>query len=161
MGKLSPASTEALHISRAEEILNQESGWKALTGTTDFGAIAGSDASAHRLAFDLFADRVCGYVGAYYVALGGVVDALVFAGGIGERSVRLRRAVTRQVACLGFALDDARNDDAAAAAPAAGDHEHAVRDIGHASARHRTLICYTDEQFEMARGCAADPDLWK
>lgn len=161
MGKLSPASTGALHISRAEEILNQESGWKALTGTTDFGAIAGADAPpAHRLAFDLFVDRVCGYVGAYYVALGGAVDALVFAGGIGERSARLRREVVRHVACLGFALDDARNDDDKAA-PAAGDHEHAVRDIGLASARHRTLVCYTDEQFEMARGCAADPDLWK
>ena len=57
------------------------------------------------------ADRIAGYVGAYYVALGGRVDALVFAGGIGEKSPRLRARVAAQVACLGFAeVDEARNN---------------------------------------------------
>ncbi|KAI1751876.1 acetate kinase [Xylaria castorea] len=89
--QLSPSSTEDLHISRAEEILNKECGWKALTGTTNFGTIVSSakgttpDARC-KLALDLFIDRICGYVGAYYVALGGRVDALVFAGSIGEKS---------------------------------------------------------------------------
>ncbi|KAJ1326786.1 acetate kinase [Microdochium nivale] len=77
VGKLSPSSTKDLHISRAEEILNKESGWKALTGTTDFGVIAASSSGGdggspkHKLAFDMFVDRVCGYVGSYYVALRG------------------------------------------------------------------------------------------
>lgn len=100
MGKLSPASTEHLHITRAEEILNKESGWKALTGTTDFRVISESDDPKHKLAFDLFVDRVCGFVGSYYVTLQGQVDALVFAGGIGEKSALLRSAVLQQAGCL-------------------------------------------------------------
>ncbi|ETS87703.1 acetate kinase [Pestalotiopsis fici W106-1] len=156
VGKLSPSSTKELHISRAEEILNKESGWRALTGTTDFGTIVAAATERQeprsRLALDLFADRVCGYVGSYYVSLAGRVDALVFAGGIGEKSDVLRRRVVDQVACLGFALDEDRN-----ALPV----EDVVQDIGREGAKHRTLVCQTDEQFEMARSCAADQELWK
>ncbi|PNY25730.1 acetate kinase, partial [Tolypocladium capitatum] len=103
VGKLSPASTKDLHMSKAEEILNEQSGWKSLTGTTDFGVIAGSDEPQHKLAFDLLVDRICGFVGSYYVSLQGQVDAVVFAGGIGERSAKLRRAVVGRTGCLGLA----------------------------------------------------------
>ncbi|KAH6659900.1 acetate kinase [Truncatella angustata] len=152
VGKLSPSSTKELHISRAEEILNKESGWKALTGTTNFGVIAGSDDPKCKLAFDLFVDRVLGYVGSYYVSLGGKVDALVFAGGIGEKSDKLRQRVVEQAGCLGFEIDDALNGNPI---------QDVVQDVGKESAKHRTLVCLTDEQFEMARGCAQDPELWK
>ena len=172
VGKLSPASTSHLHISKAEEILNKQSGWKALTGTTDFAAIAASydpsaapapaaasdgagaddpDPDNHRLAFDIFVDRICGFVGAYYVSLEGRVDALVFAGGIGEKSAALRAAVVRRAACLGFALDDARNGS---------DVTGVVQDVGRDGARHRVLVCQTDEQYEMARLCADRDELW-
>ncbi|KAF3017383.1 hypothetical protein E8E14_000435 [Neopestalotiopsis sp. 37M] len=155
VGKLSPSSTKELHISRAEEILNKESGWRALTGTTDFGSIVSKskDEPRCKLALDLFVDRVCGYVGSYYVSLRGQVDALIFAGGIGEKSDVLRQCAVDQVSCLGFALDEDRN----ARAPG----EDVVQDIGSKSAKHRTLVCQTDEQFEMARSCAADEELWK
>lgn len=156
MGKLSPESTRDLHISRAEEILNKEAGWKALTGTTNFGEIAAPGAPAtHRLAFDLFVDRVCAFVGSYYVSLAGRCDALVFAGGIGERSDRLRAAVAEQCACLGFGIDGAAN---AGLKFEAGE---VVKDITAPGARHKVLVCATDEQFEMARGCAEDEQLWK
>jgi acetate kinase len=151
VGKLSPSSTQQLHISRAEEILNKESGWKSLTGTTNFGLIASSDDAAHRLAFDIFVDRVCGFIGSYYVSLGGDVDALVFAGGIGEKSDRLRSAVAEKVACLGFEIDADKNAQKA---------EDVVTDVGKKGARHGMLVCLTDEQFEMARCCAGDPDMW-
>ncbi|CAJ2513443.1 Uu.00g015620.m01.CDS01 [Anthostomella pinea] len=153
VGKLSPASTKDLHISQAEEILNKRSGWAALTGTTNFGTIASSSSAdpRHKLAFDLFVDRICGFVGSYYVALQGRVDALVFAGGIGEKSDRLRASVVAQAACLGFAVDEEANARAV---------EGVVQDVGKEGARHRTLVCQTDEQFEMARGCAEDGELW-
>ncbi|KFA63702.1 hypothetical protein S40285_08784 [Stachybotrys chlorohalonatus IBT 40285] len=151
-GKLSPASTENLHISKAEEILNKKSGWKSLTGTTDFGTIANSDEPSHKLAFDILVDRICGFVGSYYVSLEGKVDALVFAGGIGEKSDALRRAVVHRANCLGFVIDDRRN---------AGDITDVVQDIGASGSRHRVLVCQTDEQFEMARLCAAREDLWQ
>jgi acetate kinase len=146
------ASQGKLHMTRAEEILNKESGWKALTGTTDFGKIS-SEAEAgskdHALAFDMFADRVSGFVGSYYVSLRGKVDALVFAGGIGERGSRLRKAVVEATTCLGFQLDTEKNEHP-------GDDGSAVVDIGAESSRHRVLICRTDEQLEMARECARD-----
>jgi len=152
VGKLSPASTKDLHISRAEEILNKEAGWKALTGTTNFGKIASSDDPNDKLAFDLFVDRICGFVGSYYVSLVGKVDALVFAGGIGERSSRLRQEVVKQTRCLGFAVNDAKNE----AGPTG-----VVTDVtDDANSQHKVLICCTDEQFEMARGCAEDDKLW-
>lgn len=151
VGKLSPASTKDLHISTAEEILNKEAGWKALTGTTNFGVIATSSEPQMKLAFDLFVDRVTAFVGSYYVSLKGQVDALVFAGGIGEKSDRLRAAVVDQCACLGFTIDAAKNGQKVS---------DTVTDLSGEGARHRTLVCLTDEQFEMARGCAEDTALW-
>lgn len=41
--------------------------------------------------------------------VGGEVDALVFAGGIGEKGVELREAVVEKVKFLGFELDGGRN----------------------------------------------------
>ncbi|KAI1107678.1 acetate kinase [Jackrogersella minutella] len=151
VGKLSPSSTKELHISVAEEILNKQSGWKALTGTTNFGEIAGSDDPKCKLAFDLLVDRICAFVGSYYVSLGGRVDALVFAGGIGEKSDRLRAAVVEQTACLGFRIDPKLNS---------AKITNVVQDVGKQYARHRTLVCRTDEQYEMARGCAENDELW-
>ena len=116
-------------------------------------AIAASDDPAHRLAFDLFVDRVCGFVGSYFVTLRGRVDALVFAGGIGEHSDRLRAAVVDQCACLGFAVDPEAN---------ARKLVDVVQDIGSPAGGpdRRVLVCQTDEQFEMARAAAEDPALW-
>ncbi|KAM0437478.1 hypothetical protein ACHAPT_001840 [Fusarium lateritium] len=151
VGKLSPASTKHLHISRAEEILNKESGWKSMTGTTNFGIVADSDDPTHRLAFDIFVDRVSGFIGSYFVSLEGRIDALVFAGGIGEHSAKLRSAVVERVACLGFALDETRNKEPV---------KDVVQELGSPSASQRVLVCQTDEQFEMARLCAEKADLW-
>ncbi|KAI9369100.1 Acetokinase family-domain-containing protein [Aspergillus egyptiacus] len=150
-GKLSPASTKEMHISTAEEILNKKSGWKALTGTTDFSQIAVENPPSpeHKLAFDILVDRIVGFVGNYYVKLGGGVDAIVFAGGIGEKSALLRKAVVEKCRCLGFAIDPAANDKGP------GDGE-TVLDITSKSgdeSTKRVLICQTDEQFEMAYNC--------
>jgi acetate kinase len=154
VGKLSPASTQDLHISRAEEILNKESGWKALAGTTNFGAIADSDDPACKLAFDLFVDRICAYIGSYFVSLGGNIDALVFAGGIGERSQTLRTRVIELVGCLGFKIDVTLNTHVP-------ENNVVVYDVGAKDARFRTLVCRTDEQLELGTICAQDESLWK
>ncbi|KAM7223501.1 putative acetate kinase [Rhypophila decipiens] len=153
VGKLSPSSTKELHISRAEEILNKESGWKALTGTTNFGTISSNPDNdpAMQLAFDLVVDRICGFIGSYFVSLRGQVDALVFAGGIGEKSERLRSEVVDQVSCLGFSIDEDVNKTRM---------EKTVTDIGGSSSKRRVLVCQTDEQFEMARSCAEDEAFW-
>ena len=136
-GKLSPSSSKDMHITTAEEILNKKSGWKALTGTTDFGKISASEDPKCKLAFDLFVNRILGFVGSYYVTLGGDVDALVFAGGIGEKGAKLRYAVAKGVECLGFAIDEDINQKQVS---------ETVVDISNAKSNHRILVCQTDEQ---------------
>ncbi|KAI9875797.1 MAG: hypothetical protein M1830_007988 [Pleopsidium flavum] len=132
----------------AEDILNKKSGWKAMTGTTDFGKVSSSSDPQCKLAFDIFIDRVVGFVGSYYVKLEGQVDALVFAGGIGEKGALLRTRVMEKCRCLGFDIDEGKNQKSV---------DDVVVDMGKEGAKHRTLVCKTDEQFEMARGCAANP----
>jgi acetate kinase len=104
-----------------------------------------------KLAFDIFVDRILGYVGSYYVSLHGKVDALVFAGGIGEKSDLLRRRVVEEASCLGFEVDSELNRKTI---------EDVVQDVGKKGAKHRTLVCQTNEQFEMARYCAVDNELF-
>ncbi|KAL4791834.1 Acetokinase family-domain-containing protein [Aspergillus venezuelensis] len=146
-GKLSPASTKEMHISTAEEILNKKSGWKVLTGTTDFAEIGVENPPSenHKLAFDILVDRIVGYIGNYFVKLGGEVDGLVFAGGIGEKSDLLRKVVTEKVGCLGFKLDGGLNEK--------GPEETVTEISKGGSGEKKVFICQTDEQFEMAYGC--------
>lgn len=109
---LARLSTKELHISIAEEILNKQAGWYSMVGTTDFRKVTQGMHDGDKkmkLVFDLFVDRIVGYVGNYFVKLGGKVDALTFSGGIGERSEDLRAAVVDKVACLGFKLDGTSN----------------------------------------------------
>ncbi len=94
---------------------------------------------------------MCGFIGSYYVSLRGDVDALVFAGGIGERSDRLRDAVVDQCSCLGFALDPVANK-----VPITD----TVADVSGSTSKHRVLVCQTDEQLEMAREGSENESLW-
>lgn len=130
--------------------MNTRSGWKALTGTTNFGVITkeadlGAESSTtcnnkNRLAFELFVDRVCNYIGSYYVKLGGNVDGLVFAGGIGEGSRELRAVVGEKVRCLGFVdVDVGKNEEVE-------EIEGDVIDIGVNGKGGKIFICRTDEQ---------------
>lgn len=62
-GKPSPNSSRKLHITQAEEILNKKSGWKAMTGTTDFAEVSSSDKSECELAVAIFVDRILDFIG--------------------------------------------------------------------------------------------------
>lgn len=99
--------------------MNRESGFQGLCGTENFGEITrrirdNSDERA-KLAFDIFVDRILQFIGAYYLKLEGVVSALIFTGGIGEKSAELRRNVLEKIKFLGFAALGEKNlkvDDA-------------------------------------------------
>lgn len=146
--RFSPEKTKALDLAQAEQILNLESGWKALTGTTDFAEItrkAKEGDEACKLAFDILVDRIVGYIGSYYLKLQGDVRALVFSGGIGENNVELREAIMRKVKFLSFIPNAKANES-----PGPG----VVEDLGYEIAEHRILLCRTDEAAEMARECA-------
>jgi acetate kinase len=95
-----------------------------------------------KLVFDLMVDRIVGFIGNYYVKLGGKVDALTFSGGIGEGSDILRKAVVEKVSCLGFGLDEKANASIA---------EEIVHDIGSSRGDKRVLVVKTDEQVHHCR----------
>ncbi|QRV92426.1 acetate kinase [Ceratobasidium sp. AG-Ba] len=81
---------------KAEIVMNKQGGLQALAGTSNFGEITlnvSKDDKA-RLAYNVFLDRLMNYIGSYVVkayGAGGGLDGIAFSGGIGERSVELRR----------------------------------------------------------------------
>lgn len=106
---------EELSISEANTMLNKHSGLVGISGeSSDMReieqAVAEGDKKA-TYAFDVFTYRIKKYVGSYAAALGGL-DALVFTGGIGENSVKVRKDVCNNLDFLGIQLDDELNKNA-------------------------------------------------
>lgn len=105
-GDLDPAvplmlAREGWSLDEIEKELNARSGLKGLAGASDMRellerALRGDMAA--KLALKTFTYRIQKYVGAYYAALGGPVDALVFTGGIGEHATTVRAEI-----CAGLA----------------------------------------------------------
>lgn len=133
-----------VNLVQAENILNSKAGWKSLTGTTDFGLItrrAQEGSEVDKLAFNLFADRILNYIGSYHLKLDGQMDAIVFSGGIGERSKELRKAIGEKLQCLGFqGVSDEANQSV-------DSQEGVVFDItARPTETKKILVCRTDEQ---------------
>ena len=87
-----------------EQLLNHASGLKALSGgTSDMRdletAADGGDPKA-QLAIDIFCTSIRKTIAAYAAVLGGL-DLLVFSGGIGEHSARIRNSVCEGLQFLG------------------------------------------------------------
>jgi acetate kinase len=96
-----------------EELANR-SGLLGLSGHNDLrdieAAAAKGDGRA-QLALDVFVASVRHHLGAYLLLLNGA-DAVVFTGGIGENSARMREAVCANLDWFGIALDPAANEKA-------------------------------------------------
>ena len=106
---------KALKITSDEEFLlylNKKCGLLGLSGVSDDmrEVIQARDEGNLRAsnAHSIFVYRIQSYVGQMAATLGGV-DALVFAGTIGERSEEIRRFVTQKMGYLGFRLDEEKN----------------------------------------------------
>ncbi len=99
---------QKLNADQLEDLLNHQSGLFALSsGESDVKALeerARSNDPQAALALDVFAVSVRKAIGAYVALLGGV-DLLVFTGGIGEHSDRIRSAATENLDCLGLSAD--------------------------------------------------------
>lgn len=159
-GDLDPAILAHLHralgysLDDLDRALNRESGLKGLSGHNDFREVmalrsAGDPAAA--LAFDVYAYRIRKYVGAYYAALG-VVDAVVFTGGVGQHSPQVRTASLSGLERLGIVLDPIRNDRPVTA-PSVVSPDPAV---GSADGAHvPVLVVPTNEEWEIARQALA------
>ena len=94
-----------------DELLNRESGLKALAGSNDMRTVVeaaeAGDARAG-IALDVTSYRLAKYVGAYHVAVGGA-KAIVFTAGIGENSWQFRARVAERLGALGVELDGDAN----------------------------------------------------
>ena len=136
--------TERMSVPDLDELLNRHSGLLGLSGKSsdvrELTALAADDPRAE-LALAIFAYRVRKYIGAYAAALGGL-DAVAFAGGIGEHSADMRRRICNGLEFLGAEIDPARN------AAASGDTSCRV---GPDSSRVQVWVIPTDEELQIAR----------
>jgi len=133
---------ENLSPGAVADALEHRSGLLALAGTADMRevqarAAAGDEAAT--MAFDVFIHRLVTGIGAMTAAAGGL-DALVFTGGIGERSPVVRAAAAERIGHLGVRIDAGLNDDLDDDA-----------DISHAQARARTLVVIAREDLQIAQ----------
>ncbi len=94
-----------------DALLNKQSGLLGLSGTSsDMRDLLEKEArDAHAAeAVALFCYRAKKYVGAYAAALGGL-DALIFAGGIGENAPQVRERICAGLEFLGVEIDPSLN----------------------------------------------------
>lgn len=99
-------------LERVLQILSTQSGFLGISGVSNdlrkiLEAMDGGDSRA-RLTVEAFVDNIVGYVGMYTAYLGGL-DALVFTGGIGANSSRLRRMVCEKLSFLGITLNESED----------------------------------------------------
>jgi acetate kinase len=93
-----------------EKLLWQEAGLLGVSGiSSDMRTLLASSEPSAKEAIELFVYRIGRELGSLAAALGGL-DALVFTGGIGERSAVIRAQICRQAAWLGLELDAAANE---------------------------------------------------
>ena len=137
----------ALVMSAAEvgELLNHRSGLLGLSGVSgdvrEVRAAALSGDGRAEAALEAFAYRVRKYVGAYAACLGGL-DAIGFAGGIGEHDPDMRARICRGLEFLGVALDAGRNGRATGAA---------TERVSGDAAGAQVWVVPTDEEGQIAR----------
>jgi acetate kinase len=93
-------------------ILANQSGLEGLSGAgcdlRDIEEAAAKGNARAVLAIDVYVAAIRKFLGAYLLELNGA-DAIVFTGGIGENSVRIRTAVCSELGWFGIALDPTQN----------------------------------------------------
>lgn len=94
-----------------DAMLNKQSGLLGIAGTNDMRVIMdaadGGDSHA-QLALEMFAYRLKKQLGAYMATMSHI-DAVVFTGGIGEHSARIRSMICTGLEHMGIVLDEAKN----------------------------------------------------
>ena len=133
----------ALTPQRMADALEHESGLVGLAGTPDMRELAGRDDPDARLAFDVYLHHLRAGIGAMAAALDGL-DALVFTGGVGEGSARVRQVACEGLSHLGVDIDGRRNETV-----------HGDTDITGDTSRMAVLVIRAREDVEIARQARA------
>ncbi len=139
---------QGMSATQVDELLNKKSGLLGLSGiSADFRDVeraADEGNNRARLAIEVFVHRIKKYIGAYCAILGGA-DAIVFTGGIGENSARVRQMVCDGLLYMGVSIDTHKNEASSARA------QGGVDDISAPRAPTRVLVVATDEERMIAR----------
>ncbi|KAL0240549.1 acetate kinase [Cryptococcus tetragattii IND107] len=152
----SDASVGDFTVSKAEIILNKNSGLKALAGTTNFGHIiqnldpskcSEEDHEKAKLTYAVYLDRLLNFVAQYLFKLLSEIpiesiDGLVFSGGIGEKGAELRRDVLKKLAWLGAEVDEEANNS---------NNGSTVKSITKEGSKLKGWVVETDEEGWMAK----------
>jgi acetate kinase len=139
--------TAGMSVEDIESMLNRNSGVSGLSGDIDFRVLhqridAGDEAA--QLAYEVYIHRLRKYIGAYMALLGNT-DVITFTAGVGENDSAVRRDALIGLAPLGIELDEHLNTS-----PARGPRRITV-DMSPVT----VLVIPTDEEFAIARACAA------
>ena len=133
-----------LSVQEMAQILTKEGGLAGISGLSgdirDLEEAAAQGNERAQLALDVMTYDVKRYIGAYTAVLGGV-DVLTFAGGIGEKGVRMRSRICRGLEFLGIELDEERNQQA----------KGVEMVISPDSSRVRVIVVPTNEELMVAR----------
>ena len=130
-----------------DTIMNKKSGILGVTGgvTSDNrdieeGAKAGN--KRYQLVESMLVHQLTKYIGGYAAAMGGV-DAIVFAGGIGENNPQYRTRVAENLAFLGVKIDEELNQKAK--------RTSVEYDISAKDAKVKMLVIPTNEELMIAK----------
>lgn len=139
-----PFIAEKEHLSAQEVVdvgLNRQGGLKGIAGFTDMRDILKGRAdgdSRCSLAFDMYCYRMRQLFGSYLAVLGYEIDAVVFAGGVGENVADVRASILTDADRVGIALDPEKNRCANADA--------GETDIATTDSPARVLVIPTNEE---------------
>ncbi|MEM9673401.1 MAG: acetate kinase [Bacteroidota bacterium] len=128
--------------SEIDQILNQESGLKGITGENDLREVLKLRAQGDKmaqLALEMYCYRIKKYIGAYMAVLG-EVDALIFTAGVGENSDIVRERSLAGLENLGIELDVEKNQE----------HLSGIRQLQRASSKVKILVVPTNEELAIA-----------
>jgi acetate kinase len=135
-----------LTVDELEDALDRRAGLWGLSGVSgDLREVllaADHGDARSQLAFDVYIHRLRAAVGAMVAAMGGL-DGLVFTGGAGEGSSRLRHEACAGLGFLGIELDEQRNTSALSGTP--------DRVVSRDGTAPDVLVVHAREDLEIAR----------
>lgn len=122
------SAKEGLSIHEVSMMLNKQSGLLGISGLTNDmrELMAEAEESGDRrakLAIEIFCYRIRKYIGSYLAAMNGA-DAIIFSGGIGENSAKIRSMICEGMSWCGVGIDEERNNSLARGSDGQISNEH-------------------------------------
>lgn len=131
---------EGKTIDEVRDMFYYKSGLLGMSGiSNDMRTLEAADLPEAHEAIDYFVFRIRRELGGLAAALGGL-DALIFCGGIGENSRKIRRRICEGMSWIGLELDHDQNDVSAQV-------------ISTEFSRARIMVIPTNEELVIARAC--------